>query len=139
MLQGKLMSQRGTAESADTTLFPLHDSGLGDLTDLYGGRRAADTNANYDLLLRLEDERRRCVVTKPNEPSHIRHLTFDDSTTTICFPTLIYISLETKTSAINSKTSATTTNNYNMKSIESGRSSRGTFGTENVTMRPEKG
>uniref|UniRef100_A0A914E8I7 OCEL domain-containing protein n=1 Tax=Acrobeloides nanus TaxID=290746 RepID=A0A914E8I7_9BILA len=58
MLQSKLMSQRIPTEPTDTTLFPLHDSGLGDLTDLYGGRRVVDANSNYDFIIRLEEERR---------------------------------------------------------------------------------
>ena len=53
------MSQRIPTEPTDTTLFPLHDSGLGDLTDLYGGRRVVDANSNYDFIIRLEEERRR--------------------------------------------------------------------------------
>lgn len=58
-LEGKLISQRSAAIGPDPSLFPLNDSGfIGDTTNVYVGR-TGDANSNFDVMIRLDEERRR--------------------------------------------------------------------------------
>lgn len=56
-LEGKLINQRNAGP--DTSLFPFNDSGFigGDTT--FTGRTGADANSNFEIMLRLDEERRR--------------------------------------------------------------------------------
>jgi hypothetical protein len=59
-LEGKMISNRGATLGQDTSLFPLNDSGfIADTTNNYVGRTGGDANSNFDVMIRLDEERRR--------------------------------------------------------------------------------
>ena len=61
-LEGKMISQRGATIGQDTSLFPLNDTGfISDTTNTYV-RPAGDANSNFDVMIRLDEERRRFVT-----------------------------------------------------------------------------
>lgn len=59
-LEGKLVGQRSATIGQDTSLFPFHDSGfLGDTTGFAPRTTGGDANSNFEVMIRLEEERRR--------------------------------------------------------------------------------
>jgi hypothetical protein len=74
-LEGKMINQRGATIGQDPSLFPLNDSGfIADQTTNYTTNnygRTGDANSNFDVMIRLDEERRRFDYKKRNRVNNI--------------------------------------------------------------------